>query len=113
MRDRRAEDAHDRVADELLDEASERLDLAAYALVVRREDRVHVLRVELLGPRGEPDKVDEDDADDAPLLLRDRLFSGERIRAGEAESRDVGILLTTGRADGHRQRVRRRQARAY
>ena len=60
--DRRAEDAHHRVADELLDDAAERLDLVANALVVRREDRAHVLGVELFGPRREPDEVDEDDA---------------------------------------------------
>ncbi len=46
---RRAEDAHHRVADELLDPAPETLELGANALVVRRQDRADVLGIELLG----------------------------------------------------------------
>ena len=51
---RRAEEPHHRVADELLDPAAEALDLRPDALVVGREERPHVLGVELLGPRVKP-----------------------------------------------------------
>jgi len=59
VRDRRAEDRHDRVADELLDRSSERFDLGSQTRVVRTEDRTHVFGIELLGASGEPDEVDE------------------------------------------------------
>ena len=68
VRDRRAEEGHHRVADELLDRAAVPLELAAEPLAVRREQRAHVLRVELLGPRREADEVGEEDRDDLPLL---------------------------------------------
>jgi len=70
---RRAEDGHHGIADELLHDAAEGLQLVAHRPVVRREDRAHVLRVELLGARREADEVDEDDADDPPLLAVRRL----------------------------------------
>ena len=41
-----AEDAHHRVADELLHHAAEALELGADALVVRRQDRADVLGIE-------------------------------------------------------------------
>ena len=63
VRRRRTEDAHHRVPDELLDRAAVALELLADALVVRREDRAHVLRIELLGTSGEADEVDEEDGD--------------------------------------------------
>ena len=66
--ERRAEDAHHRVADELLDDAAERLDLAAHAVVVRRQDCTNVLGIEPFGSGREPDEVDEDDGDDPPLV---------------------------------------------
>ena len=66
--ERRAEDAHHRVADELLDDAAERLDLAAHAVVVRRQHCTDVLGIEPFGPGREPDEVDEDDGDDPPLV---------------------------------------------
>ncbi len=68
--DGRAEDAHDRIADELLDPAAEPLELGPHALVIRREERTHVLGVELLGASREPHEIDEHDRDDAPLLAR-------------------------------------------
>ena len=45
VRDRRAEDRHHRVADELLDRAAEALELGANARVVGLEQRAHVLGV--------------------------------------------------------------------
>ena len=47
---RSAEDTHHGIADELLDDAAERLDLAPNALVVRREHRTDLFGVELLRP---------------------------------------------------------------
>ena len=94
---RRAEDAHDRVADELLDRAAVALELLADALVVRREDRADVLRIELLGTSGEADEVDEQDGDDAALLAGPPGL-GERRAARVAELREVGVLLAAARA---------------
>ena len=48
VRERRAEQTHDGVADELLDDTSERLDLQPDSLVVRRQERLHLFRVETL-----------------------------------------------------------------
>ena len=45
MRDRRAEDGHHRVADELLDGAAEALELSRAASVVGRKRRAHVLGI--------------------------------------------------------------------
>ena len=99
-RSRRAEDAHHRVADELLDPAAEALELGANALVVRRQDRADVLGIELLGACGEPDEVDEDDRDDPPLLSR-AAGLGQRRAARVAEARALGVLLSTACAGEH------------
>src|SRR5439155_20502027 len=97
---RRAEDRHHGVADKLLHDPAEGLQLVAHRPVVRRQDRAHVLRVELFRARREPNEVDEDDADDPALLAR-RRFLAERSPAREAEARDLGVVLATGGADGH------------
>ncbi len=52
---RRAEDRDDRVTDELLDDAAERLKLAPDEVVVRRQEGSYVRGVELLRARGEAD----------------------------------------------------------
>jgi hypothetical protein len=96
-----AEDADDCVADELLDEAAEGLDLAPDRVEVRTQERLDVLRVEMLGPRREADQVDEDDADEAPLLPA-AAFGLERDPASQAEPRDGGVLLTARRAGRYR-----------
>ena len=70
VRGRRAEERHDRVPDELLDGAAVALELRAHALVVRAQERLDVLRVDRLGPRGETDEVAEDDRDDLALSAR-------------------------------------------
>ena len=49
--DRRAEERDDGVADELLHRAAPALELVAQPLVVRAQDLLDVLRVELLGSR--------------------------------------------------------------
>ena len=68
VRGRRAEDGHDRVADELLDRAAEVLDLLFHARVIRTERRAHILGIGAIGARGEADEVDEQDRDDLSLL---------------------------------------------
>jgi hypothetical protein len=68
VRERSPEDAEDGVADKLLDPAAVALDLGANAPVVQRQERAHVLGIELLGAGGEADDVDEEDADDADSL---------------------------------------------
>ena len=103
----RAEDGHHGVADELLHDTAERLDLPPDALVIGRQDRMHVLRIQPLGPRREPDEVDEDDADDASLRVRPGASRSQRAPAGEAETGDLRVLLTAGGTAMHVQRLRR------
>jgi hypothetical protein len=98
---RSPEDGHDRVADELLDHAAERLELAANEVVVGREERPDVLRVEHFGPGGEADEIDEDDRNEPPLVAARRRRSVERLRARVAETRAVRILLAAAGADEH------------
>jgi hypothetical protein len=99
--ERRSEDAHHGVADELLHDAPERLDLAADAIVVRGQNRANLLGVELLGPGGEPDEVDEDDGDDPPFVPGQVLLA-ERKAAGETEASDRDVFLAAGWADDRR-----------
>ena len=95
----RPEQRHDRIADELLHGAAEALELGPQADVVRRKPRADVLRVHLLGLRGRADDVGEEDGDELPFLGR-RLRSKRRA-AREAEFRDVRVVLSAARANGH------------
>ena len=70
VRQRRAEDGHHRVADELLDRAAEVLELLPEARLVRPEQPHDVLGVHLLGTGGEADEVREEYGDDLALLAR-------------------------------------------
>ena len=92
-----SEHAHDRVADELLDDAAERLDLPADELVIWDQDRANVFGVELLGLRGRADEVDEDDRDD-PTLFLGRALLHERRAARQAEPCAGRVLLVAGLA---------------
>ena len=74
---RSAEESHYRVSDELLHRAAVALQVRAHSLVVRAEDRPHVLRVELLGLRSEADEVAEEHGDDLALLTREPRVGGE------------------------------------
>jgi len=67
VRGRRAEERHDRVADELLDGATTSFELGPNAVVVWRQQCLDILGVHRLGPRCEPDEVAEDDRDDLAL----------------------------------------------
>ena len=66
-RHRRAEERHHRIADELLHRSAPALELVAQPLVVGPQDRLHVLRIQLLGLRREADEVGEQDGDDLAL----------------------------------------------
>ena len=100
MGGRRAEDGHDGVADELLHDPAKGLQLVAHRPVIRRQDRAHVLRIELLRARREAHEVDEDDADE-PALLAPRRLLLERSSAREAETGDLRVVLAAGTASGH------------
>ena len=99
VRDRRAEDGHHRVADELLDRAAEALELGAQARVVGPQERPDVLWVELLGARREADEVGEEHRDDLALLARLLGRDGERRAAVRAES-GVSSVLAAALATG-------------
>ena len=112
VRDRRAEDRHHRVADELLDRPAEALDLQFHARVVGPQARANVLGIGLLGSRGEPDQVDEQDGDDLALLRSGPRGFVDRGTAGPAESRPLRVLLTALGTGPHPQSLRRREGGA-
>jgi hypothetical protein len=102
VRDRRAEDGHHGVADELLDGAAVPLELASQLRVVRRQRGADVLGIELLRLRGEPDQVGEQDRDDLPLLAGlVRRRGAERRAAARAEAGILGVLAPAVRAQHH------------
>ena len=68
VRDRRAEQRHDGVADELLDRPAVVFELGAEPRVERRQERADILGIEALGSRCESDQVGEENADDLALL---------------------------------------------
>jgi hypothetical protein len=108
VRDRRAEDRHHRVADELLHHAAVLLDALPRLAVIRLQQLADVLGVRLVGPRCRIDQVDEQDRDELPLLLRGRRLAerGAAV-AAEAPSRRIGVA-TAGATDldgGHMAKV--------
>ena len=107
VRGRRAEECHDRVSDELFDGAAVSLELGADAIVVRAENGAHLLGIELLRFRSEPDKVAEEDGDDLPLLARRERLGAESRPAHPAQAEPLRVLLAAARARNHGERVRR------
>src|SRR5439155_12046138 len=99
VRGRRPEQRHHRVADELLYGPAAFLELTAQPLPVRREHGADILRIELLGPRGETDEICEKHGDDLALLAR--RLTCQRSAAGRAEARHVGVLLAANRTEAH------------
>ena len=92
VRRRRAEDPHDRVADELLDSSAEALQPRPHLLVVRRQERTHVLGVERFGTLRGPHEVDEEDRRRSVAPLRPSgLAEGSAARV--AELRAVRVFL--------------------
>ncbi len=100
MRSGRAEQGHDRIADEFLHGAPAPLELRTDTVVVRAEDRAHLLGIELLRLRGEADEVAEEHGDDLALLPRSRNRN-QRRAAHPAEAEAIGILLAAARARDH------------
>jgi hypothetical protein len=99
MRDRGAEHSHDRVADELLNDAAERFDFGLHPGVIGHEHGPNVLGVGLVRARGEVDQVDEQHRDD--LALFDRRLDGQGRATGRTVPAPLGILLPTSRALEH------------
>jgi len=85
VRRRSTEKGDDRVADELLDRAAVSLQLMAEPGVVGGEQRANVLRIELLGARGEANEVGEEDGDDLAFFARGRR-RGVELRTAGAEN---------------------------
>jgi hypothetical protein len=69
--------------------------------VVWTQQRLDVLRVEMLGARREPDEVYEEDADEAAFFSPRSVAVRQRAAAREAEARDRRVFLATGGANGH------------
>ena len=110
--DRRTEDGHHRVADELLHRPAETLDLLFHACVIRTQPRADILWIGLLRRSGEPDQVDEEDGDDLALLRSRPWALGDRGAAGPAESRPLRVLFTALGTGRHPQSLRRREGGA-
>jgi hypothetical protein len=107
---RRAEERQDGVAAELFERAAVPLELSPHTRVVRGDERLDVLGVELLGAGGRADEVDEDRRDDLSFLARRRGSgrAGQRRAAGQAKAGLYGVFRTAFDAKRHRRRVRRR-----
>ena len=105
MRDRGAEDGHDRVADELLDRAAVALDDPLHPLEVTGEKGTEPLRVERLAERSRAGYVAEENGDGLPLLTgrRDR----SQLRAAVGAKGEVSLALApTAGADRHPSKVK-------
>ena len=89
VRDRRAKQTDDRVADELLNRPADPLELPSKTPVVRREACPHVLGVRAVGCGRRADEVGVEDGDDLPLLARNERCAPrvETSAAGRTEDR--------------------------
>ena len=85
VRDRQPEDAHDRIADELLDLSSVSLERTRGGGEIALLDVAQHLRVETLTERGRPGQVAEHDRDLGAALARAGL--AQRVAAARAEER--------------------------
>ena len=117
VRDRRAEDRHDGIAHEFLDEAVVALDRLRQRLEQRVLEGANLLGIEPLGQRRESGKVGEEDGHPAAVgftavRLNDRRRRGRLVRAdgGRAPSRaaagtegEVGLARGAARGAGGRQ----------
>ena len=106
VRDRRAPDGHDGVADELLDRAAVEVDDLGRGVEVAGEELADRLRIAVLRQRREADQVGEEDRDQASLGGRDAAggFRGrvgtEDVAARPAESRVRPVRLAARRTVG-------------
>ena len=103
------EEREDRIAAELLERAAVPLQFCAHACVVRGDERLHVLYVEVFRARRRADQVAENGCDQLTFFgaSRRRVLAEDRRPARETELRDVRVLLPTLDAKGHGERVRR------
>ena len=111
VRDGRAEQAHHRVADELLDRAAEPLDLGPAARSTASRKARTSSGSSCSESRREADEVDEEHGDDAPLLAGPPSL-GEGRAAGQAKTRSGGVLLIAARTRRHAESVVGRPGRA-
>ena len=111
VRERGPKDPENRIADELLDRASESLELGANTAVVRREQAADVFRVELLCEVRVADEVDEEHCDDPSFRGHARLRVIEPETAGRAEPAPWRILLAAPGTSGHVRKVWHGRAR--
>jgi hypothetical protein len=111
VRHRRAEQRHHRVADELFHRPAVPLQLRAQPRVHRLDEAAHLLRIHLLGARGEAHHVGEQHRDHLALLARRRRLDGHRRPAVVAEASPGRVLLAAARARGHGPTLRRPRAR--
>jgi hypothetical protein len=109
VRHGRAEDRHDRVANELRDRATVPLEDRAQVGVVRLQEPLHILGIHSLGARREPHEVGEQHRDDLALLAEGTCFPIERGATCVAEPRAGGVLLPANLARGHRESLQRHQ----
>jgi hypothetical protein len=101
VRDRRAEDGHDGIADELLDRAAVTLEFGAKSCVIGGERCAHVLRVPSLGLRGRADEVGEQNRHDLALFEQDTDGRGQRGSATRTESRSLRAFPPARLAHDH------------
>jgi hypothetical protein len=107
--DRRAEDRHDRIADELLERAPVTLDRGAHPRQVRPHRGAELLRVATVAEPGRIDEVGEEHRHDLALLAAPGV---DGRPTGGAETGALGQLRAAVAARGHGARIGRRAARA-
>src|SRR5206468_12387521 len=99
---RRAEDGHDRIADELLDPAAMALDVPPKAGVIGADARPHVFGVLVLGGGGEASEIAEEHGDDLALLEHGQRADFDQRRGTlVAELRPLRVLVAAPWTDHH------------
>ena len=97
VRDGRAEDGHDCVANELLEHATVLFDSPLRLRVVELQLLAYVFRIGPIRACCEADEIHEQDGDELPLLTRRaRVF--QRRAAAAAEARPCWVRFTAARA---------------
>ena len=105
VRDGRAEDGHDCVADELLEHATVLFDSPLRLRVVELQRVADVFRIGPIRACCETDEIHEEDGDELPLLTR-RARILQRRAAAAAEARPA--LRSLHRSSGNDERLGRR-----
>src|SRR5262249_46125191 len=92
VRKRRTKERHHRVPNELLHRAAKTLKLGTQTLVIRAQDRLHVLRIELLGARSKSDQIGKPHRH--YLALAVRLGHIASLRRQDSPSRPAAAVRT-------------------